>query len=605
MSRSVPSHRWRTLAVVLVAALVGCDGDDGMGPTVATQLAFTVQPGDATAGASIAPAGVAASERATGAVITAAVEIQDGSGNVVTTATNAVTIAIGTNPAGGTLSGMATVNAVNGVANFTDLTIERAVSGYTLSASATGLTSATSAAFNITPAAAAGLVFTVEPSDGEVYLLIAPAVEVAIQDAFGNAVTTATDAVTLEIGTNTGGGTLAGATTVDALGGMASFTDLIIDKTGTGYTLVATSAGLTQATSASFDIIFPLSSLDAGFGYNCGLTTGMNAYCWGSNSAGQLGDGTATDRSTPRLVSGDLSFTWLNLGRVHTCGISSGDAYCWGQNGFGQLGDGTTSDQQTPTMVSGGLSFASLSAGASYTCGITTGGDTYCWGINFLGQLGDSTRTDRSTPVQVVGGLSFVKLTAAGAHTCAITSAGDAYCWGAGGSGQLGDGTIQTFRLAPGPVSSGLSFTSLSAAGNYTCGLTDSDAAYCWGENVFGQLGNGANTDTNFPGLVSGGFSFATIDASDDHTCGVTTAGDTYCWGHNDFGQLGDGTQNDSNVPVTVSGGVSFTLVRTGNDQTCALTAAGEGYCWGQNVFGQLGDGTTTNSLTPVRVSDP
>lgn len=117
----------RTLAVVLVAALVGCDGDDGgMGPTVATQLAFTVQPGDATAGASIAPAGVAASERASGAVITAAVAIQDASGNVVTTATNAVTIEIDTNPAGGTLSGTATVNAVNGVANFPDLTIERA-----------------------------------------------------------------------------------------------------------------------------------------------------------------------------------------------------------------------------------------------------------------------------------------------------------------------------------------------------------------------------------------------------------------------------------------------------------------------------------------------
>ncbi len=131
MSISVPSHRWRTLGVVLVAALAGCGDGGTMGPSVRppAKLAFTVQLTNVTAGASIAPAGAAAMQSVSGNVITATVAIQDASGNVVTTATNAVTIAIGTNPAGGTLSGTATVSAVNGVASFSDFTIDKAGSG--------------------------------------------------------------------------------------------------------------------------------------------------------------------------------------------------------------------------------------------------------------------------------------------------------------------------------------------------------------------------------------------------------------------------------------------------------------------------------------------
>ncbi len=340
MSKSLPSHR-RTLGVLLVAAVVGCDGGT-TGPTIGppAKLAFTVQPTDATAGASIAPA--------------AAVAIQDASGNVVTTGTNAVTIAIGTNPAGGTLSGTATVNAVSGVANFTDLTIELAVSGYTLIASATGLTSATSAEFSITPAAAAQLGFTVQPTATEGNQPIAPAIEVTIRDAFGNTVTTAMDAVTVAIGTNPGGGTLSGTKTVSAVGGIATFANLSIDLPGSGYTLEATSGTLTGATSSPFDIVLTFSAVSGGTLHTCGLTAGGDAYCWGFNDNGALGDGTTTQRLTPVLVSGGLSFASLSAGGGHTCGLTAGgDAYCWGFNDNGQLGDGTTTNRFTPVRVIG------------------------------------------------------------------------------------------------------------------------------------------------------------------------------------------------------------------------------------------------------------
>ncbi|HEX6746985.1 MAG TPA: Ig-like domain-containing protein, partial [Longimicrobium sp.] len=209
-------------------------------PAGASKLAFTVQPSNTAAGAAISPA--------------VQVTIQDGFGNTVTSATDNVTIAIGTNPSGGALGGTATVAAVNGVATFSDLSIDKAGMGYTLAATSGSLTGATSAAFNVTAGNASKLVFSVQPSNTTAGVAISPAVKVEIQDALGNLVTTATDNVSMAIGNNPAGGTLSGTTTVAAVGGVATFSNLSIDKAGTGYTLAATSGSLTGATSTAFDV---------------------------------------------------------------------------------------------------------------------------------------------------------------------------------------------------------------------------------------------------------------------------------------------------------------------------------------------------------------
>jgi hypothetical protein len=212
----------------------------GVGP--AAKVVFTVQPSNVVAGASITPA--------------VQVSVEDASGNLVTTATNAVTIAIGTNPGGGTLSGTLTANAVAGVATFTNLSINKGGTGYTLTAAATGLTGATSSAFNVTTPVgpAAKLAFTVQPSNVALGASIAPAVQVSVDDTNGNVVTTATNAVTIAIGTNPGGGTLSGTLTANAVAGVASFSTLSINKGGTGYTLTAAATGLTGATSSAFNV---------------------------------------------------------------------------------------------------------------------------------------------------------------------------------------------------------------------------------------------------------------------------------------------------------------------------------------------------------------
>ena len=371
--------------------------------------------------------------------------------------------------------------------------------------------------------------------------------------------------------------------------------------------------------------------LAAGGAHTCGLTGAGTAYCWGFNDDGQLGNGTNTGpdscsgyscSTTAITVSGGLSFRALAAG-YHTCGLTSaGTAYCWGQNDEGQLGVGTATGPGTcgidghacstlPLPVTGGLDFDALATGGWHTCGLTSSGAPYCWGLNDFGQLGDGSTTNSSTPVAVSGGLSFSALASGPSrgHTCALTTAGAAYCWGANSSGQLGNGSTTNSSI-PVAVSGGLSFSALatgSALGDtqsgHTCGLTSAGVAYCWGENTLGQLGNGSTTNSSTPVAVSGGLTFSTLASGRDHNCGLTSAGAAYCWGGNGLGQLGNGSTTSSSTPVAVSGGLSFTALATGEFHTCGLTSAGAAYCWGRNIFGQLGDGTTTNSSVPVPVA--
>jgi len=206
-----------------------------------SKLTFAQNPTNTLAGATITPS------------IT--VQVQDAGGNLITSASNSITLAIGSNPGGGTLGGTLTQSASAGVATFGGLSINKVGVGYTLTAVADGLTGATSGSFNITSGPAAKLAFNVQPSNAVAAIVISPAVTVQILDANNN-LTTSTASVTVAFtsGTNTEGATLSGTLTVVASSGTATFTNLSVNKIGS-YSLDATSSGLTPATSNSFSIL--------------------------------------------------------------------------------------------------------------------------------------------------------------------------------------------------------------------------------------------------------------------------------------------------------------------------------------------------------------
>jgi alpha-tubulin suppressor-like RCC1 family protein len=321
----------------------------------------------------------------------------------------------------------------------------------------------------------------------------------------------------------------------------------------------------------------------------CSLTEGRLS-CRGATNRGQS------------LLEADLRFVALATGMEHTCGLDgAGVAYCWGANDAGQLGDGSRRDRNSPVPVRTDLRFSTLAAGAAHTCGLAGGGIAVCWGRNGNGQLGDGTRTDSPSPHTVGAGLVFRTLFAGWNHTCGVTPSGNAWCWGANSDGQLGDGT-RLDRLEPKLVLVPGSVEAMVAGRSHTCGIGD-QGVLCWGDNGVGQLGDGTQDDRLVPDVVSGLPSAPTmLAAGAQHTCALVTDGSTFCWGQNLYGQLGDGTTENRASPVRVSGDVSLSRIHAGGALTCGLTTGGEEYCWGLNQDGQLGDGSRISRHTPTRV---
>jgi alpha-tubulin suppressor-like RCC1 family protein len=368
-------------------------------------------------------------------------------------------------------------------------------------------------------------------------------------------------------------------------------------------TLVAGPVHPASATLATVQVV-------TGGSHTCALAPSGQTYCWGKNDSGQLGDNTTTDRNAPVAVQqGGVTFASITAGAGYTCGLTSaGAAYCWGRN-VGQLGDNTTAQRTTPVAVQqGGVTFTSMTAGENHTCGLTGASQAYCWGSNWAGQLGDNTTTTRLTPVAVQqGGVTFTSITVGTYHTCALTGAGAAYCWGLNNFGQLGDNTT-TNRSTPVAVQQGgVTFASITAGWYHTCGLTGAGAAWCWGVNWYGGLGDNTATDRSTPVAVQqSGLTFTSITTGKLHTCGITGAGAAYCWGLNANGQLGDQTTTERHTPVAVGGGVSWSVVVSSEaaGHTCAVKLSSHLiYCWGWNSNGQLGDQTTTDRSSPVQAS--
>jgi alpha-tubulin suppressor-like RCC1 family protein len=388
---------------------------------------------------------------------------------------------------------------------------------------------------------------------------------------------------------------------------------------------------------------------------NCGLTTSNQAYCWGWNGGGQLGDGSTTQRTSPSLVGGGMTFKTIDGGGANACGIDSSDKlFCWGYNPNGQIGDGTTSNRSSPVPIDATVTYKAISVGEGVTCGITLIGNSMkCWGQNTYGQIGNGTTTNSLSPVLVDSSIEYQTVSAGLGTVCGITMAGLLRCWGLNSYGQLGDGTT-TNKLVPTTIDAATIYTSVEVGGgsNSACGITSSGIVKCWGYNYYGVVGDGTSTDRLTPVAILNGNTFTKVSIGSNHACALSTVNSLICWGSNIYGQtrkypalytstplaavttktwkhiersyyttcgidstdklfcwgkntagfIGDGTKIDRGLPVAVLVDKSISKVSVGYESSCAIDSNGKLYCWGQNTFGGVGDGTTINRISPVAV---
>lgn len=340
--------------------------------------------------------------------------------------------------------------------------------------------------------------------------------------------------------------------------------------------------------------------------HTCVINTNKQVFCWGANSSGQLGDGTTVERTNPMIVSGlPTDITDIVTGTSHVCVLSpSQGVKCWGNNNNGQVGDGVGGNTKTTPVSVVGLpsDITSIKAGSAHTCATSASQGLMCWGSNAFGQLGDGTVTDRPSAIKVSNVANDITHVAMGTyHTCARSSSQGLACWGNNGFGQIGDGSTAN-RLIPVSVYGAANdIIALGAGQQHTCAMSTTQGMTCWGNNTYGQLGNGSNSSISVPASVSNAaWDISIIEGGIGHTCAYSPTEGVKCWGRNHLGQLGDNTTTNRQVPTSVVGlPKDISQMDSLGYTTCAASASKGLMCWGYNLYGQLLDGTTNNSTTP------
>ena len=402
----------------------------------------------------------------------------------------------------------------------------------------------------------------------------------------------------------------------------------------------------------------PASGITAGEQHTCALVAGKS-FCWGADHSRQLGNDTTYDRLIPTLAAiGDgTSRTWseVEASNGHTCGReTSGAVFCWG------IIEGGNDDNITlwsPTRRFPGIAAIDIAGGWFVQCALSEEQEAWCDGRNVpqveLAASGSVTsvvvaggeacvlladgavecelgNTPRGTVSRVPLPAPAVQLTTNDREACALNNAAAVHCWSMweslvpqeafealivtgvyGNSGSRVCVTTQNTAVvcrdhfdgteSPQPTG-GVALVSLAVGDYHTCGLTAAGAAWCWGSNGYGQLGDGTTIARTTAVAVQGGHVFTQITAGISHTCGLTAAGAIYCWGYGSSGSMGDDNRDESAAPVDVDGTPGLILIAALPYGGCGLDGAGSAWCWPESYHvpgtRQIGGATGLVTIT-------
>ena len=399
-------------------------------------------------------------------------------------------------------------------------------------------------------------------------------------------------------------------------------------------------------------------SVKTGYSFSLAIdaSTG-NIWAWGYNNYGQLGDSTATNRSSPVIIVRTASYSQISAGYDHSLAIdaTTGNIWAWGFNNNGQLGDGTIVNSSSPIAVSKIASFSQISAGYQYSLAIdATTGNIWVWGYNNVGQFGDGTTDNKSSPISIARTSSYFKISAGYNHSLAIdSSTGNVWAWGSSGAnpdntnylgklgnvptvysyksmtfgyysfilldstgtiwtgggntyGQLGDGTV-IGRSSPVLILRSASYSSVTAGAGTAMAIDGSTGnIWAWGYNSSGRLGDNTTQNRSSPVAIARTASYSVLAPlyNSNHCLAIdASTGNIWAWGYNNYGQLGINTTTSRSSPVTIVRTASYVAIAAGPDYSLAIDATtGNIWAWGRNSYGQLGDNTTTTKSSPVAI---
>lgn len=331
------------------------------------------------------------------------------------------------------------------------------------------------------------------------------------------------------------------------------------------------------------------------------LVPESNAYAWGANANGQVGNNTTTAQFSPVRVSNGVTFTQVTRGGNHACGLdATGKAWCWGSGSSGRLGVGDLVNRLEPTAVNTTLTFKQITAGSAHTCAIDMEDRAWCWGVGSNGVLGNGATQNQTLPVEVQTTTRFSAISGGNLTSCGLDLNGYGWCWGSGVNGILGNAnTIGS--LVPVQVEAETSsdpklvFSSISVGDQHACAISDLQA-YCWGTNTERRLAIVGTGHVSRPTKSFGTRQIRDISAGGS-TCAVTRDGETFCAGASGSGQAG---ATSTTTTVNLLPRNDWVAVHTISNRTCGLTSSGDGYCWGANTDGALGTGLSTPATTHI-----